>query len=125
MAKAKERDELLTRQLAQMEDKLKRTGMEQAQPVETPAEASMADGRLDPLPSEAGGNGMGPPPRPPRVGGAANQGDDNPDDDERYYQAHRPRGDPPKWLLPNPYGPPELLGIPNTHEETTTRTKHY
>ena len=46
MAKAKERDDLLTRQIAQMADELKRTRMEQAQPAETPAEASMADERL-------------------------------------------------------------------------------
>ena len=46
MAKAKEKDELLTRQIAQMADKLKRTRMEQAQPAETSAEASMAEERL-------------------------------------------------------------------------------
>ena len=43
MAKAKERDELLTRQIAKMADKLKQTRMEQVQPAETPAEANMAD----------------------------------------------------------------------------------
>ena len=82
--------------------------MEQAQPVETHAEACLAPGRLHILPSEAGGNGMGPPPRPPRVGGAPNPGDDNPDDDdESFYRAPRPRGDPPRRPLPNPYGPLE------------------
>ena len=113
MAKAKERDDLLTRQIAQMADELKRTRMEQAQPAERPAEASMADERLHTLPSEGGGNGMGPPPRPPRVGGAPNPGDDDPDDDESYYRAPRPRGDPPRRQMPNPYGPPEP---PNTEQ---------
>ena len=102
MAKAKERDDLLTRQIAQMADELKRTGMEQAQPAETPVEANMADERLHTLPSEGGGNGIGPPPRPPRMGGAQNPGDDDPDDDESYYQALRPRGDPPRREMPNP-----------------------
>ena len=92
MAKAKEKDELLTRQIAKMGDELKRTRKEQAQPAETPAEASMADERLHTLPSEIGGSGMGPPPppRPPRVGGAPNPGDDDLDDDESYYRAPRP-----------------------------------
>ena len=87
MAKAKERDELLTRQIARMADELKRTGMEQVQPAERPAEASMpvADERLHNLPSEIGGNGMRPPPGPPRVGVAPNPGDDDFDDDESYY----------------------------------------
>ena len=109
MARAKERDDLLTRQIAQMADELKRTRMEQAQPAETPAEASMPDESLHTLPSEIGGSGMEPPPppRPPRVGGAPNPGDDDPADDESYYRALRPRGDPPGRLLPNPYGPPE------------------
>ena len=72
-----------------MGDELKQTCMEQAQPAETPAEASMADERLHTLPSEIGGSGMGPPPpppRPPRVGGAPNPGDDDPDDDERFTE---------------------------------------
>ena len=91
-----------------MADEIKRTRMEQAQPAETRAEASLAEGRLDALPSEADGNGMGPPPRPPRVGGAPNPGDDDPDhDDESFYRAPRPRGDPPRRPLPNPYGPPK------------------
>ena len=67
MAKAKERDEHLTRQIAQMADELKRTRMEQAQPAETPVEASMADERLHTLLSEGGGNGMVPLPQRPRV----------------------------------------------------------
>ena len=85
MAKAKERDELLTRQIAQRADELERTCMEQAQTAETPAEASMAGDRQHTLPSELGGNGIGPPPRPPRVGGVPNPGDDDPDDKESYY----------------------------------------
>ena len=107
MAKAKERNYLLTRQIAQMADELKRTRREQAQPAETRTEASKGDERLHTLPSEGGGNGMGPPPRPPRVGGAPNPGDDDPDDDESYYRAPRPRGDPARRPMPNPYGPPE------------------
>ena len=91
-----------------MADELKRTRMEQAQPAQTPVEASLADGRLHTLPSEAGGNGMGPPPQPPRVGGAPNRGDDDPDDDdENFYQAPKPMGGPPRRPVPNPYGPPE------------------
>ena len=107
MAKAKESDELFTRQIAQMADELKRTRMEQAQPAETPAEASMVDERLQTLPSKGGGNRMGPQPRPLRVGGAPNPGDDDPDDDESYYRAPRPRGDPPRQPLQNLYGLPE------------------
>ena len=115
MAKAKEKDELLTRQIAPIADELKQTRMEQAQPAETPAEASMADERLHILSSEIGANGMGPPPppRPPRVGEAPNPGDDDPDDDESHYRAPRPRGLPPKQPMPNPYGPPES---PNTEQ---------
>ena len=58
MAKAKERNYLLTRQIAQMADELKRTRREQAQPAETRTEASKGDERLHTLPSEGGGNGM-------------------------------------------------------------------
>ena len=46
MAKAKEKDDHLTHQMAQMADELKRTRMEQGQPAETPVEARMADERL-------------------------------------------------------------------------------
>ena len=115
MAKAKEKGKLLSRQIAQMADELKRTCMEQAQPAEIPADARLADERLRTLPSEIGGSGMGPPPPPlpPRVGGASNPGHDDPDDDESYYRAPRPRGDPPRRPMPNPYRPPEP---PNTEQ---------
>ena len=102
MANAKERDELLTRQIAKMAEKLKRTPMEQVQPAETHGEASMADERLHILPSEIGGNGRGAPPRPPRVGGVPNPGDDDPDNDKCYHRAARPRGKPPRWPVPCP-----------------------
>ena len=90
-----------------MADKLKRTRVKQAQPAKAPASASLADETLHTLPSEARGNGKGPLRRLPRVGGVPNPGDENPDDDESYFRAPRPRGDPPRGPLPNPYGPPE------------------
>ena len=116
MAKAGERDELLIGQTAPMAEELKRTRMEQAQPAEKPAKASMADERLHILPSEGGGNGMGSRPRPPRVGGGLNPEHDDPDAHESYYRLPRPRGDPPRRPMPNPYTPPNHL-IPNNGQK--------
>ena len=86
MAKAKERDQLLTKKIAEMEEELRKARII---PTETPGTnigESLMEERLHRLPCEGGGgNGRGPP-RAQNVAGAPNPGDDDPDD-ESYYRA--------------------------------------
>ena len=94
MAQVKERDELLTKKIAEMEEELRKA---QIVPTETAGNnivESLMEERLHKLPSEGGGgNGRGPL-RPPNVMGAPNLGDDEPDDESFYRASNRPSNNP-------------------------------
>ena len=94
MAQAKERDQLLTKKIAEVEQELRKARIIPTETAGTNIGESLMEGRLHTLPSEGGGgNGRGPP-RPPNVAGAPNPGGDDPDA-ERYYRApNRPSNDP-------------------------------
>ena len=86
MAQAKERDQLLTKMIAEMEEELRKARIVPTETAGTNIGESLMEERLHTLPSEGhGGNGRGPP-RPPNVAGAPNPGDDDPDD-ESFYRA--------------------------------------
>ena len=94
MAQAKERDQLLTKNIAEMEAELGKARIIPTEKAGTNIGESHMEERLQTLPSEGGGgNGRGPP-RPPNVAGAPNPGDDDPDDESYYRAPNRPSIDP-------------------------------
>ena len=94
MAQAKERDQVLTKKIAEMEEELRKARIIATETAGTNIGESVMEERLHTLPSEGGGgNGRGPP-RPPNVAGASNPGDDHPDDKSYYKAPKRPRNDP-------------------------------
>ena len=68
-AQAKERDQLLTKKIAEMEEELRKARIIPTERAGTTIGESLMEERLHTLPSEGGGgNGRGPP-RPPNVAG--------------------------------------------------------
>ena len=94
MTQAKERDQLLTKKIAEMEEELRKAQIIPTETEDTNIGENLKEERLHTLPSEGGGgNGRGPP-RPPNVAGAPNPGDDDPDDESYYRAPNRPSNDP-------------------------------
>ena len=94
LAQAKERDQLLTKMIAEMEEELRQAPIIPTQTAGTNIGESLMEERLHTLSSEGGGgNGRGPS-RPPNVAGAPNPGDDDPDDESYYRAPNRPSNDP-------------------------------
>ena len=86
MAQAKERDQLLTRKIAEMEEELRKARIIPTETAGTNIGESLMEERLHMLHYEGGGgNGRGPP-QPPNVAGAPKPGDDD-TDDESYSRA--------------------------------------
>ena len=105
MAQAKERDLLLTKKIAEMEEELGKARIIPTETAGTNIGESLMEERVYTLPSEGGSrNGRGPP-RPPNVAGAPNPGD-NDCHDESYYRApNRPRNDPRRPARHQDQGP--------------------
>ena len=107
MAQAKERDQLLTKKIAEMEEELRKARIIPTETAGTNIGESLMQERLHTLPSEGGGgNGRGPP-RPPNFAGAPNPGDNDPDDESYYRAPNRPSNDsrrpaPCEDQAPNP-----------------------
>ena len=81
MAQAKERDQLLTEKIAEIEEELRIARIIPTKTAGTNIGESLMEERLHTLPSEGGGgNGRGQP-RPPNVAGAPKPGDDDLDDE--------------------------------------------
>ena len=94
MAQAKERDQLLTKKIAEMEEELRKARIIPPEITGTNIGESLMEERLHTQPSErGGGNGRGPP-RPPNVAGAPTPGDDDPDNENYYRAPNRPSNDP-------------------------------
>ena len=94
MAQAKERDKLLTKMIAEMEEELRKARIVPTETAGTNLGESLMEERLHTLPSEGGGgNGRGPP-RPPYVAGAPNPGDYDPEIQTFYRAPNRPSNDP-------------------------------
>ena len=94
MAQAKERDQLLTKKIAEMEEELRKAQIVPTETAGTNIGESLMEERLNTLPSEGGGgNGRGPA-RPPNFAGAPNPGDDDTDDESYYRAPNRPSNDP-------------------------------
>ena len=94
MAQAKERDQLLTKKIAEIEEELRQAPIIPTETAGTTIGESLMEERLHTLSSEGGGgNGRGPS-RPPNVAGAPNPGDDDPDDESYYRAPNRPSNDP-------------------------------
>ena len=80
MVQAKERDHLLTKKIAEMEEELRKARIIPTETAGTNMGESLMEERLHTLPFEGGGgNGRGPP-QPANVAWAPNPGDDDPDD---------------------------------------------
>ena len=79
MAKAKEREQLLTKNITEMEEELRKAPIVPTETAGTNIGESLVEERLHTLPSESGGGNGGGPPRPPNVAGAPNPGDDDPE----------------------------------------------
>ena len=94
MARAKERDQLLTKKIPEMVEELRKARIIPTETAGTNIEESIMEERLYMLLSEGGGrNGRGPP-RPPNGAGAPNPRDDDPDDESYYTAPNRPSNDP-------------------------------
>ena len=91
---SKERDQLLTKKIGEMEEELRKARIIPTETAGTNIRESLMEERLHTLPSEGGGGNERGPPQPPNVAGAPNPGDDDPDDDSYYGAPNRPSNDP-------------------------------